>query len=266
MQTFFHTLLATSLAAATTAGAAAPVPALDTEAASHLQRLARNPEQAGTLIYRGHVVPQAEPGARPLFTYERRVDDSQAGLVSSHITTDAQGELIIAEQARMGPGYTLRRFEAANRQQGYSGSVVVSREGRHLAFTLVRDGRVRTASEDVAHPVVSGPSLHGFILQHWDELAAGRKLAVRMIILNRLETYGFEIRRQQGAAGLTTFSVTPSSWLVRLAVAPLTVSFDASTRNVVRYEGRVPPMKTEGGRLVDLDARVDYTMAVPSYR
>jgi hypothetical protein len=34
----------------------------------------------------------------------------------------------------------------------------------------------------------------------------------------------------------------------------------------VRYEGRLPPMKREGGSLVDLDARVDYTMNVPVYR
>jgi hypothetical protein len=264
MKTFIRTLLATSLTAA--AASAAPAPKLDEDAARHLQRLARTPESAGTLIYRGSVVPQAEPDARPLFTYERRVDDRTGVLVSSHVTTDFNGEVIIAEQARMAPGYTLRRFDAANRQQGYSGSVVVSREGRHLEFTLVREGKVLTASEDVKHPAVSGPSLHGFILQHWNRLAAGQKVPVRMIILNRLETYGFDIRRQREAEGRTTFSITPSSPLVRLVVAPLVVTFDSATRNVVRYEGRVPPMKPEGGRLVDLDARVDYTMNVPVYR
>jgi hypothetical protein len=166
----------------------------------------------------------------------------------------------------MTPGNALRRFDAANRQQGYSGSVVVSREGRHLAFTLVRDGKVQTASEDVQHPVVSGPSLHGFILQHWDRLAAGEKVPVRMIILSRLESYGIDIRRQRDADGRTTFQLTPSNLLVRLVVAPLAVTFDSATHNVVRYEGRVPPMKAEGAKLVDLDARVDYTMNVPVYR
>ena len=265
MKTFLRTLLSASVAAAA-AASAAPVPELDADAARLLQRLARSPESAGTLVYRGSVVPQAEPGARPLFTYERRVDERTGGLVSSHVTTDVNGEVIIAEQARMAPGYTLRRFDAANRQQGYSGSVIVSREGRHLEFTLVRDGKVRTASEKVQQPVVSGPSLHGFILQHWDRLATGEKIPVRMIILSRLETYGFNILRQREAEGRTTFSITPSSPLVRLVVAPLAVTFDSTTRNVVRYEGRVPPMKPEGGRLVDLDARVDYTMNVPVYR
>lgn len=264
MTFFLSTLLASSVAAATAAQPA--LPALDAAASQHLEQLARAPESAGELIYRGSVVPQDQPGTPPLFTYERRVGPNGAGLASAHITTDRQGQVIIAEQARMAPGYVLRRFDAANRQQGYSGSVVVSREGRHLDFTLVRDGKVQTASEDVRDPVVSGPSLHGFILHHWDRLVAGEKLPVRMIILDRLETYGFDIRHQHAAGGHATFSITPSSWLVRLVVAPLTVTFDQAARNVVRYEGRVPPMKPEGGQWVKLDARVDYTMAVPVYR
>lgn len=264
MVTLFRTLLATSLAA--TAAAAPVAPRLDEAASLHLERLARSPDAAGTLIYRGSVVPQSQPEARPVFTYERRVDERAGGLTSSHITTDLNGEVIIAEQARMTADYALRRFDAANRQQGYSGSVVVSREGRHLEFTLIRDGKVQTASENVRHPVVSGPSLHGFILQQWDRLAVGEKVSVRMIVLDRLETYGFDIRRLHEIDGRTTFSITPSSWLVRLIVAPLAVTFDSATRNVLRYEGRVPPMKPEGDRLVDLDARVDYTMSVPAYR
>ena len=264
MKTFTPTLLATGLAAMATLATATPQ--LDPAATTHLAELAHAPESAGTLIYRGVVVPQDEPGTRPVFTYERRVAERPGGIASSHITTDVQGEVVIAEKASMTTGYTLRRFDAANRQQGYSGSVVVSREGRHLDFTLVRGAKVQTASEDVRDPVVSGPSLHGFILQHWDRLAAGEKVRVRMIILNRLETYGFDIRRQREADGRTTFQLTPSNLLVRLLVAPLAVTFDSVTRNVVRYEGRVPPMKPEGAKLVDLDARVDYTMNVPVYR
>lgn len=265
MKNLIHTLLSTSLAASA-AASAAPTVRLDEAAARQLERLAREPEAAGALVYRGRVVPLADPGVPPLFTYERRVAEHAGGLTASHVTTDAGGAVIIAEQARVAPGYALRRFDAANRQQGYSGSVVVSREGRHLAFTLVRDGTVRTASEDVRHPVVSGPSLHGFILGQWDRLAAGETVPVRMIILDRLETYGFDIRRQRVADGRTTFSVTPSSLLVRLFVAPLAVTFDTQTRGVVRYEGRVPPKRREADRLVDLDARVDYTMNVPVYR
>jgi hypothetical protein len=81
-----------------------------------------------------------------------------------------------------------------------------------------------------------------------------------------MQTYGFEIRRVAAVGGRTTFSVTPSDWLVRVAVKPLTVTFDSATRHVVRYEGRVPPMHRVDGGLKPLDARVDYTMAAAAYR
>jgi hypothetical protein len=44
------------------------------------------------------------------------------------------------------------------------------------------------------------------------------------------------------------------------------VTFDDTTRNVVRYEGRVPPMRQLEDRLTTLDARVDYRMAIAVYR
>jgi len=114
--------------------------------------------------------------------------------------------------------------------------------------------------------VLAGPSLHGFILAHWDALAAGKDLPVRMIVMAKKETCGFTIRQSAQRDGRTGFSVTPSSLLVRLAVAPLRVEFDSNTRRLLRYEGRVPPRQNVGGKLEDLDARVEYTMVMANYR
>lgn len=65
---------------------------------------------------------------------------------------------------------------------------------------------------------------------------------------------------------MATFSVTPSNLLLRLAIAPLSITFDTATRHVVRYEGREPPMQSAGGTLRALDARVAYAMGAPAYR
>lgn len=114
--------------------------------------------------------------------------------------------------------------------------------------------------------MVAGPSLHGFILQRWAALAQGQTLAVRLIVLGEMRSYGFDIALDGHADGQTRFSVTPGRWWVRLALAPLIVTFDERRRELVRYEGRVPPAVLRDGRLRALDARVDYAMAVPSYR
>ena len=222
---------------------------------------------AGMRVYRGDVFAQAPGDAVALYHYERRVSASADGLTASHITADPQGAVLIAETATVSPAYVLRRLDIANRQTGSSGSAVASADGRHVDFTLRQAGKARTRRETITNPLVSGPSLHGFVLEHWDALASGTTVPVSMVVLDELRTYGFEIRQaRQGIDGRTTFSITPSSWLVRLAVAPLQVTFDNATRHVLRYEGRVPPMIAVNGRLRTLDARVLYAEHALRYR
>ena len=239
---------------------------LSAAGSARLDSLRRSPELAGTLIYEGAVFALHGPGADTLFRYQRRVRTTTTGISVTHATRDPAGALIIDESAQLSAAYDFQRFDAANAQAGISGSVVSSQGGRHLEYTLNDKGRVSTSSEDVQDPVVAGPSVHGFIRQHWNELATGGKIRVRMIVLNRKTSYGFDLRMKSQAGGQTTFSSTPSSALVRLVIKPLYVVFANSDRSLVRYEGRVPPMQAVGGKLKDLDARVEYRMVAAVLR
>jgi hypothetical protein len=218
-------------------------------------------------IYEGRVYQTSSAGAaRPAFVYERRVVIGDDGDIrASHLTREpGKRAIVIDETAHVTSAYTLRRFVADNRQQGYRGRVSVSVDGRRLDYELRRDdGRVVRKSEAIDAPAVAGPSLHGFILQHWDPLVSGEKVNVRMIVLGKTATYGFRIALHSQGGGRTAFSVTPTNWLVRLALAPLTVAFDTRTRHVLRYEGRVPPLLVVNGKAREFDARVDYTMQSP---
>jgi hypothetical protein len=238
---------------------------LPATATTRLDSLERLPDIAGTAIYRGSVFPLHGNTTDTLYTYERRVAQDMSMLRVAHITRTLQRRVIIEESAVCAADYALQRFDAVNAQAGFVGSAVVSADGRRVDFRLERDGRVTTASQDIDAPVVAGPTVHGFIRAHWDQLISGSRLKVRMIVMTRTTTYGFDVRAAPAANGTTTFTVTPSSMLIRLVVAPLRVTFDTA-RNVVRYEGRVPPMRFGDGKWHDLDARVDYTMLVPEYR
>ena len=233
---------------------------------SKLDALQTAPESAGVLVYRGDTFSQRTPGAAPLYRYERRVLAAPGGLTASHITKDPAGRVLIAEVATLAPDYEVRRFEATNQQSGFSGVVQLSNSGRHLEYELNANGKRTTASENVNDPVVTGPSMFGFILKHWEPLKAGTVLPVRMLVLHEKTTYGFDIKYETQANGQTSFTVTPSSFLIRMAIAPLRVVFDTTTKTPLRYEGRVPPMENVAGKFKDLDARVEYTAALPAYR
>lgn len=265
--TFAHLRRLTMAALAAWCLSAAASPAQAGQAAIvNLEALRLSPDSAGTLIYRGDTFAQHTPAGSPLYRYERRVLSTPSGLVASHLTSDQTGRMIIAESSLVSPSYELRRFEAANLQAGFTGSVEISQDGRHLEYELKHKGAVSTASEEVSDPVVSGPSLFGFILKNWDSLVAGASMPVRMLVLSDMTTYGFELKFERLVNGQASFMVSPSNFLIRLAVAPLRVVFDASTRSAVRYEGRVPPMENVAGKLKDLDARVLYTPVSSTYR
>jgi hypothetical protein len=256
--------LAMALAAMLSACGSPATVALDQTASSTLASLQQAPESAGQRVYAGDVFPIASAGGKPVFRYERRIQDRADGMLATHLTRDAGGQVVVSESARFTPDYRVTRFEAIHAQAGYSGSVEV-RAGQ-LQYRLQHAGRLLTATEQVDDPVVTGPSLHGFILRHWDALLAGQTIPVRMIVLSKLESYGFEIRHAGSAQGSTAFSITPSSLLVRLAVAPLRVEFDSTSRHVLRYQGRVPPMQLVDGKPRALDARVEYRVHAALYR
>lgn len=246
---------------------AAVSPAYAGQAAfTKLEVLQAAPESAGTLVYRGETFAQRTPAGAPLYRYERRVLTAPKGLTASHITSDAAGRVIIVESALVSNNYEVQRFEATNQQSGFSGSIQISNGGRHLEYELNDNGKRSTASEDVSDPVVCGPSLFGFILMNWDPLVAGTSLPVRMLVLKDKTTYSFDLKFEKLANGHASFTLTPSNFLIRMAIAPLRVVFDSSTRTAVRYEGRVPPMENVSGKLKDLDARVEYTSTSPAYR
>ena len=240
---------------------------LQPAAAARLQALQQSPENAGAWVYDGVVLPLAAPSGPALFSYQRRVQPAGDGLVASHLTRDALGQVLIVEAATVSADYRLRRFEAVNRQLGASGSVEASPDGRQLHYRLAEGDRVRSASEVIDAPAVTGPSLHGHILQHWDALSAGQVRTVRFVVLSRLESIPFEIRRAGAEdSGRRAFTITPARWWLRLAIKPLRVEFDGATRQVRRYEGRVPPMQQVDGSLKPLDARVDYPRHASIYR
>lgn len=222
----------------------------------------------GELVYQGETFAQKHSGATPaaLFRYERRVRTTPTGLEATHLTRDTAKQMVVTESAQFNTHYRLQRFAVDNRQLDYRGSVQVSSDGRRLSYRLNDRGTVSTAEESISLPAVSGPSLFGFILAHEQELAAGKTIQVRFIVMKKKQTYGLDIRQESATDGQVVYAITASSWLVRPLLSTMRATFDRTHKNWVRYEGRVPPMQTIAGKLADLDARVEYTAVAAAYR
>lgn len=230
-----------------------------------LERLNEQPAAAGTLIYRGSTYPLDAIDEDPLFRYERHVLTVGQDLVATHRTHDREGTLMQSEAVWTSSAYDVRQVAMADYQSAVSGTATVDTAAGTLTFSVLENGRERQKAERLSLPLVSGPSLFGYIHHHWDAVIDGDNQSVRFIVLKDMTTYGFSIRAEGMQDGLMSFSVTPTNLLVRLAVPPMHLMFDAQSRQLVRFEGRVPPQDNRTDRLKALDALVEYETFLPFF-
>jgi hypothetical protein len=221
--------------------------------------------QEGEGIYFGEVFPKDGAASQPTFVYERRVAARGRSWVSSHVTRRPRGEVALAEEAVHDSRYALARYDLFTNQRGQRGSIQV--QNGNVYFRLVEGAREETAVEDQPDlPVLVGPTLVGYVVQHLPALRTGQRLGVRLALLERLETLGFELESVPAPRGQTRVRMRPSSLLVRLAVNPVIFSFDTATSKLLRLEGPVPTKLPTPAGLQDFDARVEYRFVAPRYR
>ena len=115
-------------------------------------------------------------------------------------------------------------------------------------------------------PVVVGPTLFGFILVNMERLLGGEKIDVRFAVSERLETIGFKLEKaKEEISGKIQIKMSPSSFVISILVDPLYFTFDANTRKITKFEGRVPPKVKINDVWKDFDARTEYEFFRKSY-
>ncbi len=218
---------------------------------------------AGDSIYFGTVFPLRGDSAEPTYVYERKVAQAGDAWLSTHITRTPGGRVELAETATHSDDYALRSYVLYGNQLGVHGTIEVA--NGEVRFHRVTPLEVRDEVEKQNGVVVVGPTLVGYIAEHLHELRAGEVLPVRLALLDRLETLGFDLAIAKASDGETKVRMTASSFFVRLVVDPIDYTFGKDEK-LVRLEGRVPPKRLVGGSYRDFDARVEYAFVAPRYR
>ncbi len=233
------TLLALVLAGCSTASSAVPtVPS------------------GGTRVYEGSVYG---PEGTPMFRYTRDSRTGGRAWTSIHRSVRADdGEPVVVQAAEHDASYALHRYVEDHQQLGVRSEVVVL-DGGTVIFESHERGRVRRRSEPLRAPVVTGPTLFGFVSTRWDRLRRGEVIEVRFVVAERRRSYAFTLTMAPSQSDRTVVTMRASSPFVRRSVPPMRMTFATGTRTIVRYEGRIPPRWK--GRQVD--ARVEYEHVSP---
>ena len=201
---------------------------LSTDAAYILKAAGDNPDALGELIYTGYV---HDTSGTP-FTYERRVTHEDGQVVSSHLTFDDSGQAVVLHRAVHDRDYTLKTFEEIHGQTGQTRTLAVEADAR---FSTARVGETAAATEALSDPMTVGPTLFGFVLQHWDELLDGEVRYLRFAVLEDARSYRFRLELSALEEDRATFRMVATSPFVRMAIAPMYLYFLRENRAVTRY-------------------------------
>ncbi|TYL46707.1 hypothetical protein [Marinomonas sp. IMCC 4694] len=89
-----------------------------------------------------------------------------------------------------------------------------------------------------------------FIKQYWDALVSGKTLDVDYLVPSELTTFAFRFSRvtclDETPLNAQCFSLSPISWVVKLAVDPLIVAYDSTSKRLLRFTGRANICDAQG--------------------
>jgi hypothetical protein len=160
------------------------------------------------------------------------------GTVFSHKTVDLSESLITPS------------FQQINERNGEE--ISVKQEGRRVLVKYKESTSSRSESDrlNVASGMVIDAGFDGFIRQYWSVLESGKKLDVEYLVPSKLTTFGFRFSRAECISGTKQnalcFSLSPTSWVVKLAVDPIVVAYDRADKTLLRFTGRANISNVEG--------------------
>ena len=206
-----------------------------------------------------------KPGGRLLFTFRRTA--AQTGDVVSVVREfhDSGGSMASQERVHYERG-RLVRFELDERQTAARGNARLEpignqRQRIHFQYTT-RSGRsekTRQKTETVSDQPLISDMLPGLITKHWDELTRGDTVKFRYIVVPRLETIAFKLKRESSAElrgkKVVRIKMEPASRLLAQFVDPLVFTVEADPpHRILQYWGRTTPKLRSGQSWNDLDA------------
>jgi hypothetical protein len=198
-----------------------------------------------------------------LFTQKNETEDKGDRHLSTSTFQDPEGKTALIEMLeiqKVGDKENLVSYKISQKQLGAEGSVEIKDGEAHFSFT--RDGKTKTGKEKVSDNFVVGPTTLRIIRDKWGELMKGSKVKVRLAVLDRQETVGFEFSKvgEGTIEGQKSIDVKmkPSSFLIAALVNPLHFHMSTDGKRLLQLEGRSQTKQKDGDHWKDLDALTVY--------
>ncbi len=204
---------------------------------------------------------QGSPRDKGLFTQtqtEQRTGDTLTSIRRVFVTPEGQEAAV--EEVTF-EGGRIQTFRLEQKQTQEQGRMEVS--GGRLLFSYTAGGKTSTDSESAAPDLVVAPTVVPYLRARWEALLQGQTIKVRLAVLERKETVGFQFTKigeaAPGGKQVVVVQMKPSSFIIAALVKPIRMTFDKESGRLIEYSGRTVPMRQVDGKWEPLDVDVVYT-------
>lgn len=180
--------------------------------------------------------------------------------VEEYTRTFRPGPELLGEQWVCLNGLKTTRMIEVDHQVHTKGEIEISKD--KMRFYFERDGKKPEQKEEpIDEMVVFGPGLDQKIKDHFDDLQNGKIVKVRVVGLERLDTFSFEFKKTESdRKNLVALKFKPTNFILSAIVDPLYFFVDPSSKTIKEIWG-MGGVKKEKGKEEGIDAKTQILTA-----
>ncbi len=195
---------------------------------------------------------------------------NQDGLVHAmNVFTAPEGDQVIEESWEKEG--RVRRAVIENRVLQKKSELEV-RDGKvHYKVTDLRDQSVKISVDDAEENLVVPSTVMSYVRPHFEELAKGKELPVKVAVLDRRDSFSFMMRKLKvgktvNGEDYLVLEMSPVSIIVKAVVDPMRFYLKPGTGELFAFEGKSALKRKKGDGYEDLKVNTVYDYKVNSYR
>lgn len=144
-------------------------------------------------------------------------------------------------------GEQVTRIETELPVLGESGFAEV--RGKSLFASYTRSGKTKSEELPIEENLLLGDRIVDYILEHFSELKGGARLRIRIFVLDRFDTFGFELQIKETSEQEVQIQIKPTSILISAFVSPVIFTYQlraGSPPTLRRVVGNIKPKIWKG--------------------
>ncbi len=149
---------------------------------------------------------------------------------------NAQGEVFARKTLNYQDSQLRPEFALVDQRSGHIETLRRESDGYLLGSVKGRGKtwRERTMLDD---DFIADAGFDRLIDERWGDLTGGQVVDLPFLLPVALKTVQFSLRQIAESEQAVTFRMSPRTWLLRMLVAPIDVSYDKANRRLLRYDG-----------------------------